>query len=123
MKKIIFYISHIIECIENIESFSKNLNKKKFSEDILRQSAIIRQLEIIGEAVKNLPIDFTVKYPEIEWTKIAGTRDKIIHHYFGIDLDIIWKIIEKDISVLKKEMKKIYINEKGIENDEKNERC
>ncbi len=89
-KEPLIFIKHILESIENIESFSRGLSKNKFENDRLRQSAIIRELEIIGEAVKNLPIEFTVKYPWIEWSKIAGTRDKISHHYFGIDLDVIW---------------------------------
>ena len=106
-KEPLIFIKHIMESIENIESFSKGLSKNKFEKDRLKQSAIIREIEIIGEAVKNLPIEFTVKYPYVEWSKIAGTRDKIIHHYFGIDLDIIWDIIKHDLPDLKKEIKKI----------------
>ena len=106
-KEPLIFIKHILESIKNIESFSQGLSKNKFEKDRLKQSAIIREIEIIGEAVKNLPIEFTVKYPYVEWSKIAGTRDKIIHHYFGIDSDIIWDIIKHDLPDLKKEIKKI----------------
>lgn len=110
MKKSIFFLKHIIESINKIESFTKGISKSNFKKDELRQSAVMREIEIIGEAVKNLPIDFTVKYPHIEWSKIAGTRDKIIHNYFGVDNDIIWNIIKEDIPTLKKEIS-IIINE------------
>jgi len=99
------FVKHILASIENIESFSFGLSKAKFENDRLRQSAIMREIEIIGEAVKNLPIEFTVRYPWIEWSKIAGARDKIIHHYFRIDLDVIWDIIKDDLPELKKEIK------------------
>lgn len=95
----LIFIKHILESIKNIEIFSKGLSKTEFVSNRLKQSAIIREIEIIGEAVKNLPIDFTVKYPNLEWRKIAGARDKIIHHYFGIDLDTVWDIIKKDLNI------------------------
>lgn len=101
------FIGDILESIKNIEEFSKNLNKQKFSEDNLRQSAIIRQLEIIGEAVKNLPEALRKKYPKIPWKEIAGFRDVLSHAYFGVNLERIWNIIEIDLSNLKKEINKI----------------
>ncbi|MBU0959032.1 MAG: DUF86 domain-containing protein [Nanoarchaeota archaeon] len=101
------YIKHILENIKDIEEFSKELTKNKISEDKLRQKAIIRSIEIIGEAVKNLPESFRKNYPKIPWKKIAGTRDRIIHHYFGIDLDIVWEIIKKDLPALKKQILEI----------------
>ena len=86
-KEPLVFIEHILESINRIESFSKGLNREKFSKNELKQSAIIRQLEIIGEAVKNLPTSFVNKYPFIPWKEIAGTRDKVIHEYFGINFD------------------------------------
>lgn len=107
MKEPKVFINHILENIKDIESFSKGLSKDKFIKNKLRQNAIIRGIEIIGEAVKNLSSDFTAKYPNIEWNKIAGARDKIIHHYFGIDLDLVWESVENKIPKLKKEIIKI----------------
>ena len=102
MDKTLIFLKHILKSIENIEKFSKKLSKEKFSKDEFVQSAIIRQLEIIGEAVKNLPMDFTNKHSEIPWKDIAGTRDKLIHGYFGVDLDLVWGILNDNIPKLKK---------------------
>ena len=104
------FIEDILKSIENIEEFSKNLDEEKFSKDNLRQSAIIRQLEIIGEAVKNIPDSFRKKYPKIAWKDIAGLRDILSHAYFGVSMDRVWNIIEKDLPILKKEIEKINID-------------
>jgi uncharacterized protein with HEPN domain len=101
------FIEDIKNSIKNIESFSESLNREKFSSDILRQSAIIRQLEIIGEAVKNIPESFRKKYSKIAWKDIAGFRDILSHAYFGLNLERVWNIIENDIPILKKEIEKI----------------
>ena len=111
-KEPLVFIEHILESIKNIENFSQRLSKSKFARDRLRQSAIIREIEIIGEAVKNLPFDFTKKYSNIPWKGIAGMRDKITHHYFGLDLDTIWDIIKEDIPRLKKDIQNILDKEK-----------
>ena len=89
------------------------MTKSKFLKNKLRQSAVIRQLEIIGEASKNLPANFREERREIEWTKISGTRDKIIHHYFGIDLNTVWDIVKKDLPDLKGKIKSILEEAKG----------
>ncbi|MEK6906337.1 MAG: DUF86 domain-containing protein, partial [Nanoarchaeota archaeon] len=104
------FIEDILNSIKNIEEFSKNLNKEKFSKNNLRQSAVIRQLEIIGEAVKNIPNSFRERYPKIAWKDISGFRDVLSHAYFGINLDRVWNIIEKDMPRLKEEINRININ-------------
>jgi len=111
-KEPIFFIQHITESIGNIESFMKNITKSSFLKNKEKQNAVLREIEIIGEAVKNLPLEFTVKYSHIEWNKIAGARDKIIHHYFDIDLERIWNVIKKDLPELKKEIEIILQKEK-----------
>jgi uncharacterized protein with HEPN domain len=73
----------------------------------LIQNAVIRSIEVIGEAVKNLPSGFRNKHPKIPWNKIAGMRDKIIHYYFGVDLETIWKVVNGEIPLLKKQIFKI----------------
>jgi len=103
------FIEDILNSIKNIEEFSKNLDREKFSKDSLRQSAIIRQLEIIGEAVKNMPNSFREKHPKIAWRDIAGFRDVLSHAYFGVNLDRVWKIIEADLPKLKEEISRIKI--------------
>ncbi len=106
------FIEHILKSIEKIESFSKGVSKEKLLKDELIQSAIIRQIEIIGEAVKNLPKEFTIKYSFVPWGEIARTRDKLIHHYFGVDLEAIWKVINDDLPKLKTDIKRILKQEK-----------
>ena len=110
------FIEDILNSIKNIGEFSKNLDKDKFSKNNLRQSAIIRQLEIIGEAVKNIPNSFREKYPKIAWKDIAGFRDVLSRSYFGVNLERVWNIIEKDLPKLKKEIIKINLDESQFNN-------
>lgn len=103
----LIFIQHILDNIKNIEGFSKDLTKEELSKNKLKQYAIVRAIEIIGEAAKNLSVSFKEKYPGISWKEIIGTRDRVIHHYFGVDLDIIWEIIKNDLPNLKKKLKAI----------------
>lgn len=111
-EEILIFLEHILESIDKIESFSKNISKKELKENDLKQYAIIRAIEVIGEAVKNIPKSFRNKYPNVSWKDIVGTRDKVIHGYFNVDLDIVWEIIKDDIPILKKQIKNILEKEK-----------
>src|SRR3989344_5403222 len=95
------YILHILEAIHNIESSIHALNQNQFLKSLDAKDANVRRLEIIGEAVKNISPHLKKAYPNVEWSKIAGTRDKITHHYFGVDFNIVWEIITHDIPLLK----------------------
>jgi len=106
-KDSLVFIKHIRDSIYEIESFIEAVSKKRFLHEKLIQNAIIRSIEVIGEAVKNLPIGFRKKYTEVSWSKIAGMRDKMIHHYFGVDLDKIWNVVKYDIPKLKVQIEKI----------------
>lgn len=101
------YLDDILNSIENIEKYAKNISYKKFIKTNLVVDAIIRNLEIIGEAVKKIPPEIKKKYPHIEWKKIAGLRDILIHEYFGVNLEIIWDIIINKLPKLKKSVKVI----------------
>ena len=101
------FLTHILENIENIESFSKNLSKKELLDNLEKQYAIIRAVEIIGEAVKNIPLSLREKYHSVKWNEIARTRDKLIHQYFGVDLNLLWDIIKTELPILKKQIKNI----------------
>ncbi|MEK6913051.1 MAG: DUF86 domain-containing protein [Nanoarchaeota archaeon] len=103
----LIFIKHILESIEAIENFSEGMLKEELISNRLKQSAITREIEIIGEASKNLSDYFKNKHKEIEWKHIIGTRDILIHHYFGVDLNILWNITKKDLPNLKKKLEKI----------------
>ena len=79
----------------------------QFLTDIKTQDAIIRNLEIIGEATKNLSVQLRDKYPDIPWKGMAGIRDKLIHHYFGVNLDIVWSIIIHELTLLASQVEEI----------------
>jgi len=100
------FIKHILDSINAIEDFSLGLSRKDLGSNRLKQSAIVREIEIIGEASRNISKEFKSKHNEIPWKEIVGTRDKIIHHYFGVNLDRIWDIIKNDVLDLKKKLEK-----------------
>src|SRR3989338_7216958 len=104
IRDINLFIEDIFQNMKDIESFSKGLTKEKFLKNKLKQNAIIRSLEIIGEAVKNIPDSFRDAHPEIPWRKIAGFRDILSHAYFGVSMERVWNIIEIDLPGLKKEI-------------------
>jgi uncharacterized protein with HEPN domain len=85
----------------------KGISKQKFKEDELIQDAVIRNLEIIGEASKNISPDFRKAYSYVPWKEITGMRDKLIHHYMGIDTEVIWSAVKQDLPMLEKELKTI----------------
>jgi uncharacterized protein with HEPN domain len=103
------FIQDILENINLIEDSIKGLSIKQFESNRLIIDATLRRLEIIGEAVKNIPNSFRENYPNIPWKNIAGFRDKLTHAYFGVVLERIWNIIEKDLPSFKKEIEKIKI--------------
>ena len=101
------FIEDILESIKLIEKYLGDISKENLSNNQRLKDSIVRRLEIIGEAVKNIPDNFRKKYPDVPWRKIAGLRDIIIHTYFNIDLDITWDIIKKDLPDLKEKMLRI----------------
>ena|SRR3989338_5582878 len=111
------FLKHMLESIEKIEEYAKELTKEKLAKDTKLQDAVIRRIEVLGEATKNLSEEFRAKHQGVKWTEIIRTRDKIIHHYFGVDLDIVWDIAKKDLPKLKKGISEIL---KELESNTKN---
>ena len=97
-------LEHILQAIDEIDKFTHEVTSERFFNDTLIQSAVIRQLEIIGEATKSLSKEFTQQHSNIPWNDLAGLRDKLIHNYFGIELSIVWGAIQNDLPVLKQQL-------------------
>lgn len=101
------YLQDILDSIKDIENFTTDMNFEGFSQDRKTTNAVVRSIEIIGEAAKNIPDLIRRKYPNIPWKKMAGMRDKLIHEYFGIDPEILWKVAKEDLPPLKTPLHKI----------------
>ena len=101
MKDDSVYLRHILESIGRVREFTRGVSEERFLKDALVQSAVIRQLEIIGEAVKNLSPSFRKRHKNVPWKDISGLWDKLIHGYFGVDISLVWGICEKDLPELK----------------------
>ena len=105
-------LNDIRQAIDRIEQYIKNLSFDDFSDDQKSVDAVVRNLEIIGEAANRLPDEFKEKYSEVEWHKVVGLRHRIVHEYFGIDIEIIWQILHKDLPELKQKIIQIISTEK-----------
>ncbi len=101
------FLNHILDSCTHIIEFTTNVDFETFKKTRLIQSAVIRELEIIGEATKNITDDLRKTFKIIPWLKIAGMRDKLIHGYFIVDLKEIWNTAKKDISTLKNSIEQI----------------
>lgn len=101
------YLQHILDAIAKVEEYLEGVDEPAFSQNTLIQDGVIRQLQIVGEAVKQLSDDLRDKYPAIPWQDIAGMRDKLVHDYFGVDVDEVWLTAKNDIPSLKVEIQAI----------------
>lgn len=101
------YIEDILEAMTNAIEFTKNMSYDEFVKDTKTVYAVIRAIEIIGEAVKNIPEEVRRKYPNIPWRSMARMRDKVIHAYFGVKTERVWEVVERDIPNLKPNFEKM----------------
>lgn len=101
------YIEDIFHSIQKIEVYTKNMLFVEFEEDEKTVDAVVRNLEIIGEAAKSINQEFSSKFPEIPWKEMISMRNKVSHEYFGVDSEILWETITKDLPLLKDKLKKL----------------
>jgi uncharacterized protein with HEPN domain len=98
------YLHHILDAIEKIEQYTAGVDRSKFTNDEMRQDAVIRQLEIIEEASRQLSASFRESHPSIPWHAIIGMRNRMAHDYLSVDLDVVWDVVRHDLPGLKKKI-------------------
>ena len=101
------YLKHILVELEFLDSRSSGMSLQEFLKDEVKTRAFSRSLEIIGEASKNLPDEFRKNHTEIDWKAVSGMRDRLIHHYFGVDYEIVWDVVENEVPKLKGQIESI----------------
>lgn len=101
LNKNIFRLEHVVESIEKIEFIIKDLSYDQYLEDWIRQDAIVRNIEIIGEAIRNVDEELILMYPKVPWKEARGMRNILIHEYFRIEHDEVWKTLNEDLPKLK----------------------
>ena len=103
----------IREAVRRIQTYTHAMTYDRFLSDIKTQDAVVRNLEIMGEATKGLTTELREKYPNVPWRGMAGVRDRLIHHYFGVNLDIVWDIVTVELPTLGSEIEAILQQEHG----------
>ena len=101
------YIQGILEALGEVEDFTTGMQFEDFVKDKKTINAVVRSLEVIGEATKKIPDSLREKYSKIPWKRMAGMRDKLIHEYFGIDLEIVWEVIDNELPPIKPLIQKV----------------
>lgn len=109
-KETIIFLKHILESIELLEQYSEGVTEEQFLQSTEKQDLVMRRLEIIGEAARNLPEDFRKEHSDVPWGKAMATRNILIHHYFGIDLETVWDTVTNSIPPFKEQVQKLLQN-------------
>ena len=113
IKDTIVFLKHILESINLIEKYTESITEEQFLQSVEKQDLVTRRLEIIGEAIRNLPEEFRMEHKDIEWNKAMATRNILIHHYFGINFKTVWDTVTISIPEFKKQIQKLLEDSKG----------
>jgi len=105
------FVKHIRDSIDKISLYTQNISQDTFINNTMIQDAVLRQIEVIGEASRNISEDFMEKYQDVPWKRMIGMRNKVIHDYFGVNLSIVWSAVKNEIPPLKSFIDKIIVDE------------
>jgi uncharacterized protein with HEPN domain len=114
MKDPRIYLLHMRDAVDRVLRYTAR-GRSVFLVDVKTQDAVVRNLEIIGEAVKNLPESLKVNHPDIPWKQMAGMRDKVIHEYFGVNLQLVWEVVERELPGLRQKIELMIAGGQGGE--------
>ena len=103
-REIADYLSDILTAIAEVDDFTRGMSYEEFTTDKKTINAVIRSLEVLGEATKHIPAPFRKKHPDIPWSKMAGLRDVLIHDYMGVDLMTVWKVVKERLPEVKEQV-------------------
>ena len=106
MKDDRLYLSHILEAIDRVHSYT-SAGRSAFRQDLKTQDAVIHNLQIVGEAAKKVSAETRAAHPEMPWRNMTGLRDRVVHDYFGVSLDIVWDVVENHLPRLREQVKKL----------------